>query len=104
MRGSKNGSVPVGHQEVFGIVQTVGASLCNGNSQSEMRDARGSLLGVASEGRDSSTCSETLFAFLKLLEEAEVAWNLCAHVEWCVGIERLEVGMVVNGRREDTAM
>lgn len=104
VRGTENGSIPVGHQEVLGIVQTVGAGLYNGKSQSELRDARGRLLGVASEGRGSSTCSKTLLALLKLLKEAEVAWNLCAHVESCVGIARLGFGVVVKGRLVDTAM
>lgn len=51
MRRSKNGSIPVAHEQIFAILETITASLC----------------------------TETFFALFELLQEAKVAGHCCTH-------------------------
>lgn len=55
MRGAEDGAVPVAHEKILRVLESVAARLC----------------------------AEALLALLELLQQAEVAGDLCAHGGGC---------------------
>lgn len=85
MRRTPDGTGPVGHEDILGVFEAVGAGTCVSDEAIISIAGLSHSRRIANKGKSEHTCAHSLLALLQLSEELEVAGHLSnRHCVLCV--------------------